>query len=296
MEALFFEMLLVERGAAKNTLEAYARDLGQVRDFIGKPLKEAETADLRAYFAGPGAALSDASAARRLSALRQFYTFCVEEGARQDLPTKDLSSPTPRRPLPKTISKDQVDRLIETAAAQARDFAGARLYALLEVLYASGLRVSELVSLPVALIHREPGLIPVVGKGNKERLVPLGTRAVDALNAYMPLREAQLKLQKQASNPFLFPGKTKGKHLTRQALGQALKALGQAAGLGHLDLSPHSLRHAFATHLLEGGADLRVVQQLLGHADISTTQIYTHVMDEHLQDLVFEHHPLSKTV
>ena len=248
-------------------------------------------------FAGPGADLSANSAARRLSALRQFFRFCFDEGIRKDLPTEGLLSPKTPRSLPKTISREQITHLLTTAADQAGTFEGARLYTLLEVLYASGLRVSELVSLPVSVIHQQPGLIPIVGKGQKERLVPLGRQAVAALQAYLPLRELWIQSRgKRAGQApqFLFPGVGRSGHLTRQALGQALKALGQQAGLAHLDMSPHSLRHAFATHLLDGGADLRVVQQLLGHADISTTQIYTHVMEERLHDLVFAHHPLSK--
>jgi len=291
---LFLDMMLVERGAAANTIAAYARDLQAVADALDGPLEAATPAELRAYFAGEGHALSPRSAARRLSALRQFYRFCVEEGIRQDLPTKDLSSPQSAQALPKTLTQDQVAGLLTCAEAQAHSFSGARLYALLEVLYASGLRVSELVALPIALIHKQPGLIPVTGKGNKERLVPLGQRAVAALGAYMPLREAWLKQQKSGANAFLFPGKGGSSHLTRQGFALQLKELAAAADLGHLNLSPHSLRHAFATHLLDGGADLRVVQQLLGHADISTTQIYTHMLDGRLTSLVETHHPLAK--
>ena len=294
MQALFLEMMLVERGAAANTLAAYGRDLDAVSEFLKKPLEQATTADLQAYFRGPGMALSQTSAARRLSALRQFFVFCLEEGARQDLPTEGVSAPKAARRLPKTMTREQVAALLALAHHQSKTFEGARLYALLEVLYATGLRVSELVSLPVSMVSERTGLIPVVGKGGKERLVPLGRQAVAALKAYMPLREAWLKHQRRGADPHLFPGTGAQGHITRQGLGQALKALGAEAGLGHLDLSPHKLRHAFATHLLDGGADLRVVQQLLGHADISTTQIYTHVMDERLHDLVFHHHPLAQ--
>ena len=192
------------------------------------------------------------------------------------------------------MTQEQIATLLQLACDQSHDFTGARLYTLLEILYASGLRVSELVTLPVALIHQNPGLVPVMGKGQKERLVPLGTQAVAALKIYMPLREAWLKKQRRTINTYLFPGRGGRGHLTRQFLGQALKSLAAEAGLGHLDLSPHSLRHAFATHLLDGGADLRVVQQLLGHKDISTTQIYTHVSPTRLNELVLNHHPLAK--
>ena len=297
MESLFFEMLVVERGASNNTIEAYKRDLSAVDEFISAPLIEARETDLRSYFLGPGRALSASSAARRLSALRQFFLFCVEEGIRDDLPTEGLSTPRAARKLPKTMTREQVKRLIEAAEQGALTFETSRLFALLEVLYATGLRVSELVSLPVELIYRDPGLIPVVGKGNKERLVPLGTRAVAAVQSYLPLRESWLLSQQKIMKPaaaFLFPGRGKKGHLTRQAFGQSLKNLAANCNLGFLELSPHALRHAFATHLLDGGADLRVVQQLLGHADISTTQIYTHIMDERLHELVFAHHPLAQ--
>ena len=294
MEALFFEMMMVERGVSANTLAAYARDLTAVRDFLGRPLETASRSDLHAYFQGPGRQLAPRSAARRLSALKQFYVFCVEEAACQDLPTEGLTAPKLPRSLPKTLTRDQVSRLLSAAKDQSLTFEGARLYTLLEVLYATGLRVSELVSLPAAVIHQGPGLIAVMGKGRKERLVPLGRQAVAALSTYIPLREAWLKARKRGTDPHLFPGTGRQGHLTRQALGQALKTLSQEVGLGHLGLSPHSLRHAFATHLLDGGADLRVVQQLLGHADISTTQIYTHVMDARLHALVFAHHPLAE--
>ena len=293
MKNLFFEMMLVERAAAANTLDAYRRDLSAVEDFLGCPVEDASWEALRAYFGGPGATLSKSSAMRRLSALRQFFTFCVEEGYRNDLPTEGISAPKMGRSLPKIMFKTQVEVLLDAAIKQASSFEGARMNAMLEILYASGLRVSELVTLPIALIHQKPGLIPVMGKGKKERLVPLGQPAVDALTTYLPLRETWLKSKKFGSSAFLFPGIGKQGHMTRQGCGQSLKVFANEAGLGHLDLSPHTLRHAFATHLLEGGADLRVVQQLLGHADISTTQIYTHVMSERLQDLVFEHHPLT---
>lgn len=293
MQEQFFEMLLVERAAAANTIAAYRRDLSAVEQFIGGPLERATTHDLRAYFSGPGMALSNTTINRRLSALRQFFLFCVDEGTRNHLPTEGISAPKMGRALPKVMTRDQVIRLLNSAAAQIDTFEGARLNALMEVLYASGLRVSELVSLPIALIHQKPGLIPVVGKGNKERLVPLGQQAIAALTAYLPIRDQWLKSKKRGQCLFLFPGTGRQGHMTRQAFGQALKTLASEAGLGHLDLSPHTLRHAFATHLLDGGADLRTLQQLLGHADISTTQIYTHVMQDRLQDLVFSHHPLA---
>ena len=294
MIALFLEMMLVERAAAANTIAAYARDLEAVDQAIPGPLLEATTQNLRSYFAGPGTDLSAASAARRLSALRQFYTFCFDEGYRTDIPTADMSAPRTQRPLPKTLSLNQVEALIATAAAGASSFEGARTYAMLEVLYASGLRVSELIALPLSVAAAgDQQMVPVIGKGNKERLVPIGTRAKAALALYLPYREQALKRAKAGASPHLFPGKNPAKFLTRQGFGQALKALAIAAGLDPDSLSPHTLRHAFATHLLENGADLRIVQHLLGHADIATTQIYTHLSNQHLADLVQRHHPLA---
>lgn len=294
MIALFLEMMLVERAAAANTIAAYARDLEAVDQALDCPLLEASTQALRAYFGGPGSALSAASAARRLSALKQFYTFCFEEGYRADIPTADMSAPRLQRPLPKILSLPQVETLITAAADGAHTYEGARLHAMLEVLYASGLRVSELIALPLSIAAAtDRQMIPVVGKGNKERLVPIGGRAQAAIQAYLPLRAAALKQAKAGASPHLFPGKNPAKPLTRQGFGQALKALAVTAGLDPDSLSPHTLRHAFATHLLENGADLRIVQHLLGHADISTTQIYTHLSSQHLADLVQRHHPLA---
>ena len=304
MEELFFEMLMVERGAAANTLAAYRRDLHAVADDLGCRLQDASAGQLRAYFHGSAQVLAPRSAARRLSALKQFYAFLLEEGIREDMPTADLSAPKIGKALPKILSKQAVTTLLATAKADSdlpgqRGFEAARLYTLLEIAYASGLRVSELVTLPVAAVASlvasgEPGLVLVTGKGNKQRLVPLGTSALDALAAYLPRREAKLKALRKTASAHLFPGRDGRTALTRQALGRALKALAVRCDLPSSSLSPHVLRHAFATHLLNGGADLRVIQTLLGHADIATTQIYTHVQDAR-QQAVMQRHPLART-
>jgi integrase/recombinase XerD len=291
----FLEMLIAERGAAANTVEAYRRDLADFAGFLaqrGTPVEAADTAALRAYLARLArAGMAPRTAARRLSALRQFHRFLYGEGVRSDDPTAALDSPRQGRPLPKYLSEAEVDQLL--AAAHARPGPdGARLVTLLELLYATGLRVSELVGLPLAALARDRRLLSVRGKGNKERLVPLSGPARAALAAWLPVREAALG--RGRASRWLFPSFGRSGHLTRHRLGQLLKELALAAGLAPARVSPHVLRHAFATHLLAHGADLRSVQRLLGHADISTTQIYTHVLEERLKSLVAEHHPLAK--
>lgn len=303
MEDLFFEMLVVERGASANTIDAYRRDLRAVEADMAKPLVQATAADLRGYFHGAAQALAPRSAARRLSALKQFYAFLLEEGVREDLPTADLSPPKTGSALPKILSKAAVTNLLDTVRAEAeqsgqRGYEAARLTTMLELAYASGLRVTELVTLPLSAVvplvsDEKPGLISVTGKGNKQRLVPLGRAAIEALCAYLPRREAKLKSQKTAASSHLFPGRDGRSPMTRQALGLALKALATRCGLSPSAVSPHVLRHAFATHLLDGGADLRAIQTLLGHADISTTQIYTHVQDDRAR-AVLQKHPLAR--
>jgi integrase/recombinase XerD len=231
------------------------------------------------------------TAARRLSALRQFHRFLNGEGVRPDDPTAALDSPRQGRPLPKYLSEAEVDALLVASRARPGPD-GVRLVALLELLYATGLRVSELVGLPLAAIARDRRLLSVRGKGNKERLVPLSEPAREALAAWLPLRQAALG--PGSMSRWLFPSRSRQGHLTRHRFGQLLKELAIAAGLDPAKVSPHVLRHAFATHLLAHGADLRSVQRLLGHADISTTQIYTHVLEDRLRALVHEHHPLAK--
>ena len=302
-------MLAAERGAAANTLEAYARDLKDFAGFLarrGRAAHQAGVADLRAYLGQlVDAGLAPRSAARRLSTLRQFHRFLFGEGLRADDPTAGLDSPRQGRSLPKVLSEAEVEDLL--AAARLRPGAeGVRLTALLELLYATGLRVSELVELPAAAAARDPRVLIVKGKGGKERMVPLSEPARDALKAHRMAAlgpsgcgagaEAQPAQADQAAaraRKWLFPSRGAAGHLTRQRVAQLLKELAVAAGIDPARVSPHVLRHAFASHLLDHGADLRSVQKMLGHADISTTQIYTHVLDARLKALVRDHHPLA---
>jgi integrase/recombinase XerD len=293
----FLEMLAAERGASINTLAAYRRDLDDFRAATGR-LAEAGAGEIRRYLAGLSTrGLAASSQARRLSALRQFFKFLVAEGLRDHDPTATAERPKPRPSLPNVMTVDEVDRLLVAARGEAdgpdltptRRLAALRLLALLELLYATGLRVSELVSLPASAGRGGRSLIAVTGKGGRERLVPLNGAAQQALDEY---RAAASALGRVAGK-WLFPADSAVGHLTRQAFARDLKRVAALAGLGAAKLSPHVLRHAFATHLLSGGADLRAVQTLLGHADISTTQIYTHVLDERLKALVNQHHPLA---
>jgi integrase/recombinase XerD len=296
MEA-FLEMLAAERGASSNTLAAYRRDLLDFRAQVGAVVSAtAET--VRTYLGAlAGRGLASSSQARRLSALRQFFRFLVAEGLRADDPTATAERPKPRRHLPKILSVADVDQLLEAAREQAiavdltptRRLAALRVFALLELLYATGLRVSELVGLPESAGRGGRPFIAVKGKGGRERLVPLNLAAHAALDVY---RDARATLGK-STGKWLFPADSASGHMTRQAFARDLKGVAARAGLDSRKLSPHVLRHAFATHLLSGGADLRVVQTLLGHADISTTQTYTHVLDERLKELVNKHHPLA---
>ncbi len=299
---LFLEMLSAERGAAQNTLSAYRRDLEHFESFArttGVKMRALSTEQIRTYLGqlnDEGLAVSTRS--RKLSALRQYYRFLFIEGLRGDDPASELSAPKKARSLPKTLSVDEVDHLLEIAAREARTATGRkrlpaiRLNCLLELLYATGLRVTELVSLPKTFMRADDRMIMVKGKGGRERIVPLNTAARRAIAAYVSHMKEHHKKVRNAS-AFLFPSSGVDGHLTRQRLVQELKALAGRAGLPPENISPHVLRHAFASHLLERGADLRAVQQLLGHADISTTQIYTHVLDERLRSLVNDHHPLA---
>ena len=291
----FTEMLAAERGAAKNTCQAYKRDLSDLAAFLirrGLSLEDTAGEDLRAYLTAlDGAQLTSRTVARRLSALRQFHRFLVSEGLRDDDPSATLDSPRLGRSLPKVLSEAEVDRLL--AAARGRSGAeGARLLALIELLYATGLRVSELVGLPLSAVAGDREVMIVRGKGGRERLIPMSGPAREAVAAYRGARGRFLAGGKES--PWLFPSGGRGGHLTRRRVGQLLKALAVEAGLDPARVSPHVLRHAFASHLLDHGADLRAVQKMLGHADISTTQIYTHVLDERLRRLVHEHHPLAR--
>jgi integrase/recombinase XerD len=297
----YLEMLSAERGAAANTIEAYRRDLEDFRHFVERSetsLEAAAPADISAYLqAASAAGLSAASRARRLSALRQLYKFLVVENLVATDPTAGQTGPRKQRPLPLTLSVAEVDRLIAAAAKRAETSEGperaraVRLHCLLEILYATGMRVSELVSLPRSVLSGDPRLLTIKGKGGRERLVPLNASARKALDRYLARGADEPPM---ITTKWLFPSKSADGHLTRQRFGQDLKALAEEAGLDAERVSPHVLRHAFASHLLDRGADLRSVQQLLGHADISTTEIYTHVLEERLKKLVHEHHPLAK--
>ncbi|MFP3944383.1 MAG: site-specific tyrosine recombinase XerD [Alphaproteobacteria bacterium] len=293
----FLEMLSAERGAARNTLEAYARDLMDFAGFVarrGQKIAAARAEDLRAYLSSlEQAGLAASTAARRLSSLRQFHKFLYTEGVRADDPCIGLDGPRMRRPLPRMLSQEEVETLLEAARREGATPKGKRLRCLLEVLYATGVRVSELVGLPISSVLRDPDFLVVKGKGGRERMVPLGDAAARALEEYRHVRDQFLPGKAHAAR-YLFPSRGREGHLTRHRFAQMLKQLAEKAGLDPGKLSPHTLRHAFASHLLAGGADLRAVQQMLGHADISTTQIYTHVQEERLKALVQQHHPLAR--
>lgn len=277
-------MLAAERGAAANTLAAYRNDLVRAEELVGD-LAAASRAKL-SQLGSAWASLAPSTVARKSSTLRQFYGFLIDEGLRPDDPSAALPRPTTRRPLPRILGHAEVEALFARAAVEAEtDRPGpVRTLALLELLYGSGLRATELVSLPVSAMPRDAPFLAVTGKGGQARMVPVSRRAAAVLARWQPLREA--------GSRWLFP--SRGKHLTRVRLFQLLKELTARAGLNPDKVSPHVLRHAFATHLLEGGADLRVLQTLLGHADISTTQIYTHVDAARLVALVNERHPLAE--
>ncbi|MBO0765434.1 MAG: site-specific tyrosine recombinase XerD [Hyphomicrobiaceae bacterium] len=299
----FMEMLSAERGAAQNTRAAYTRDLDDFLAFLArqrcKRLVEVDASDISAYLrAGAEAGLAPASRARRLSAIRQLFRFLAAEGFMPEDPANRLAGPKRGRPLPRTLSPAEVDRLIETArariaAAKGRERVRAlRLHALIEMLYATGMRVSELVTLPRSVLAGDTRVLLIKGKGGRERIVPLNAPARAALECYLNVGFDD-GLAPMVKTKWLFASRSAEGHLTRQRLAQELKGLAAEAGLDPDRVSPHVLRHAFASHLLDRGADLRAVQQLLGHADISTTQIYTHVLEERLKQLVFEHHPLA---
>jgi len=297
----FLDMMSAERGASINTLSAYRRDLLDFHGWIagrGKDAKRAVRDDVRAYLAGLAqAGIAGSSQARRLSALRQFFGFLYADGVRSDDPTVAIDAPKRGRPLPKTLSREDMDCLSEAAARKAQESAeGIRLVCIVEMLYASGLRVSELATLPLAAVRNRDGVLLVKGKGGKERLAPLNPSAREAIARWLEVRDRFLPRgeRRRHAERFLFPSRSAECHLTRRRLHQILKALAREAGLDPDKLSPHVLRHAFATHLVEGGADLRSVQTLLGHADIATTQIYTHVARDRLAATVAAAHPLAK--
>ena len=290
----FLDMMSAERGASTNTLAAYRRDLvdfGAALARFHASFRFAAAADVKRYIASLSG-MAASTQARRLSSLRQFFAFLYGEGIRKDDPTSTIDAPRRERPLPKILSRADIEMLIATAGKQ-RDAESLRLSCILEMLYASGLRVSELVSLPIAAARNRDGFLLVMGKGQKERLAPLNGAARKAMAAYHGVRDAFLPKATKESK-YLFPSRSVEGHLTRRRLHQMLKELALKANLDPDKLSPHVLRHAFATHLVEGGADLRSVQTMLGHADIATTQIYTHVASERLREVVLSAHPLAK--
>jgi len=295
--SLFLDMLTGERGAAVNTLESYTRDLADFGAFAKtkrSALQDADALLIRGYLKHlSDRGMAPRTAARRLSVLRQFFRFLYAERLRGDDPTTVIDAPKAGRVLPKVLSEDEVDRLLAYAANHT-GAEGKRLVALMEVLYATGLRVSELVGLPLAALSRDGQALMVRGKGNKDRMVPLSEPATDAISSYLTVRDDFLpKALKDKGSPFLFPSRAKQGFLTRARFAQILKEVAGEAGLPPTRVSPHVLRHSFASHLLAHGVDLRVLQQMLGHSDISTTQIYTHVLDERLVRLVQTAHPLS---
>lgn len=289
---LFLEMMAVERDAAASTLKNYGRDLERFEAFLkqrGETLETAGPADISAFLAHLDAeGLSAATAALKASALRQFYLFLYTEGLRGDNPAGDIDRPKTRRPLPKHLSPEEVGRLMD--AAGERDPRGLRLKAMVELIYSAGLRVSELTSLPRAAYRKGARMLIIRGKGGKERAAPVGAEAAAALDAYLRVRTV---FAGEADSPWMFPSRGKTGRITPARFAQLLKDLAVKSGVDPARLSPHVLRHAFATHLLEGGADLRSVQDMLGHADITTTQIYTHVAGARLVEIVRTRHPLA---
>jgi integrase/recombinase XerD len=299
----FLEMIAAERGASKHTQDAYARDLADYAAAVasaGKSLENVTTGDIRAYLSLLVArGLKPTSSARKLSSIRQFHRFLVADGRRADDPSLIIEAPRAGRGLPKILSIAEVDHLLkiskegldDDACPGAERLRALRMACLIELLYATGLRVSELVALPANAAQTKDPFIHVRGKGGRERLVPLSDTARQSIAAYRAFLKKSYA--RASANPWLFPADAESGHLTRQAFARDLKACAAAAGLAPSRVSPHVLRHAFASHLLQNGADLRIVQELLGHADISTTQIYTHVLDERMKAMVRDLHPLA---
>jgi integrase/recombinase XerD len=298
----FLDARMADLGAARNTQLAYGRDLLDFAGWLQQRGQDFATADrpqIEDYLIFCDAqGLSKATRARRLSSIRQLFRFAVEEGWRSDNPALRLTGPGKAKSLPKTLSETEVSRLLDAARSRGRNpMDRARDTALFELLYATGLRVTELVSLPVAAVRGDPRMILVRGKGNKERMVPLSNPARAAVTGWLALRdkaEDDARRKGQPPSRYLFPGDGQGGHLTRQYFHSLVKDVAALAGLSPAGVTPHVLRHAFATHLLAHGADLRVIQTLLGHADVATTEIYTHVLDDHLRDLVLTRHPLAR--
>ena len=293
-------MMVAERGASKNTYDAYHRDLSRYLEFVGNAGQDGETASpetVRGFLADLAAdGLAARTQARKLSAVRQFHGFLLLEGYRADDPTSTVDAPRLGRPLPKVLQFEEVGALL-AAAAEVEGWRGARMSALLEILYATGLRVSELVGLRLSSLSRDGRIVTVRGKGGKERIVPLSPDARTLLQEWLVLRDAAeegARTKGQAASRFLFPTQSKAGHMTRHRFYLLIKEIAVVAGISPAKVSPHKLRHAFATHLLANGADLRAIQTLLGHADVATTEIYTHVLEKRLADLVLNHHPMAK--
>ncbi len=300
--ATFLEAQSAEAGAARNTLLGYGRDLNDYTDWLSRKGLAIDTAtrpDVEAYLTHCDAqGLSAATRARRLSSIRQLYRFAFEEGWRDDNPAIEIRGPGRAKRLPKTLSVEEVTRLLDAARTQGRAEADRlRNTCLMELLYATGMRVSELVSLPLAAAKGDPRMLLIRGKGGKERMVPLSPPAREALALWLAHRETQEDARPRGTPPsrFLFPSASAQGHLTRHRFYILVKEIALAAGVTPSKVTPHTLRHAFATHLLENGADLRAIQTLLGHADLATTEIYTHVLEHRLRDLVETHHPLNKS-
>ncbi len=301
--ATFLDAQAAEAGSARNTLLSYGRDLNDFAGFVAAKSQTLDTltrADIETYLIRCEAeGLAKSTRARRLSSIRQLYRFAYEEGWRADNPAIRIAGPGKPQRLPKTLGLDEVEALLDAARDQGRSLPEQiRNRCLMELLYATGMRVSELVGLPVAAARGNPAMLLIRGKGDKERMVPLSPPAQEALAAWLACRDAaeeEARVQRRVPpSRFLFPSGAKEGHLTRQGFHGLLKDIAVSAGISPARVTPHVLRHAFATHLLQGGADLRVIQTLLGHADLSTTEIYTHVLDERLKDLVLGHHPLAR--
>lgn len=298
----FLDAQAAETGASQNTLLAYGRDLKDLTAWLEHRSLDFSTAsqdDIEAYLISCDAqGLARSTRARRLSAVKQIYRFAFEEGWRQDNPAIQIRGPGREKRLPKTLEVIEVDRLLDAARQTGRSEADRlRNTCLMELLYATGMRVTELVSLPVSAARGDPRMLLILGKGGKERMVPLSPPAREALAQWLLVRDAAEDERELKGNPasrFLFPSRGKSGHLTRHRFYLLIKELAVTGGLSPDKVTPHTLRHAFATHLLANGADLRAIQALLGHADIATTEIYTHVLDARLQELVLEHHPLAK--
>ena len=295
----FLEAQAAELGAANNTLLAYGRDLKDFQDWLiqqSRDFLEATQGDVELYLIYCDAqGLAKSTRARRLSSIKQIYRFAFEEGWREDNPAIQITGPGLDKRLPKTLTVEEVDHLLDAARTVGRD--RLRNTCLMELLYATGMRVTELVSLPVSAARGDPRVLLILGKGGKERIVPLSPPAREALVAWLPVRDAADDLAKSKGKPaskFLFPSRSAAGFLTRHRFYLLIKELAVAGGVMPSKVTPHTLRHAFATHLLAGGADLRSIQAMLGHADVATTEIYTHVLDERLTELVLEHHPLAK--